>query len=137
MLEYLYLGMLSKFPVLKCPSGFLLYWSWEREMAVFIYLYVLSLYTSPIASMLGWLLYFTTHFQTGLLALLARGSQFKYSALLRLLAMLEKKVLKKVCNFSSIIVTHNSLFFIYCSFPKCFVIIGIFLIQISEIAWFK
>ena len=51
--------------------------------------------------------------------------------------MLEKKVLKKVCNFSSIIVTHNSLFFIYCSFPKCFVIIGIFLIQISEIAWFK
>ena len=36
------------------------------------------LHTSPIASMLGWFLYFTTHFKIGSLILLARGSQFEY-----------------------------------------------------------
>ena len=50
--------------------------------------------TSPIASMLGWFLYFTTHFKTGSLILLARGLQFEYSAMLMLLTMLEKKVFK-------------------------------------------
>ena len=39
------------------------------------------LHTSPVASMLGWFLYFTTHFKTGSLILLARGSQFEYSAI--------------------------------------------------------
>ena len=55
------------------------------------------LYTSPFASMLGWFLYFTTHFETESLILLARGSEFGYSAILRLLTMLEKKVFKTLC----------------------------------------
>ena len=66
-------------------------------------------HTSPMASMLGWFLYFTTHFKIGSLILLARGPQFEYSAILMLLTMLEKKVF----NFSRIIVTHNNLFVIY------------------------
>ena len=51
------------------------------------------LHTSPIKSMLGWFLYFTTHFKMRSLILLTRGSQFKYSAILRLLTILEKKEL--------------------------------------------
>ena len=43
------------------------------------------LHTFFIASMLGWFLYFTTHFKTGSLILLAIGSQFEYFAILRLL----------------------------------------------------
>ena len=39
------------------------------------------LHTSPVASMLGWFLYFTTHFKTGSLILLARGSGFEYSTI--------------------------------------------------------
>ena len=42
------------------------------------------LHTSPIASMLGLFLYFTTYFKTGFLILLARDSQFEYSVTLRL-----------------------------------------------------
>ena len=38
--------------------------------------------TSPIARMLGWFLHFITHFKTVSLISLARGSQFKYSAIL-------------------------------------------------------
>ena len=45
------------------------------------------LHTSHITIMLGWFLYFTTHFKTGSLILLARGSQLEYSAMLRLLTM--------------------------------------------------
>ena len=52
------------------------------------------LHASPIASMLGWFLYFTAHFKTGSLILLARGSQLEYSPILRLLTVLEKKVFK-------------------------------------------
>ena len=39
------------------------------------------LHTSPVASMLGWFLYFTTHFKIGSLILLARGSGFEYSTI--------------------------------------------------------
>ena len=46
-----------------------------------------------IANMLGCFLYFRTHFKTRSLMLLARGSKFEYSALLRLLIMLEKSFL--------------------------------------------
>ena len=52
------------------------------------------LHDFPKAGMLGWFLYFTTHFKTGSLILLTRGPQFEYSALLRLLTMLKKKVFK-------------------------------------------
>ena len=49
------------------------------------------LHTSLIARLLGWFLYFTTLFETGSLTLLARGSQFEYSVILRLLTILEKQ----------------------------------------------
>ena len=39
------------------------------------------LHTSPVASMLGWFLYFTTHFKIGSLILLARCSGFEYSTI--------------------------------------------------------
>ena len=52
------------------------------------------LHTSPTASILGWYLYFTIDFKTRSLILLARALQFQYSLMLRLLAMLEKKVFK-------------------------------------------
>ena len=68
--------------------------------------------TSLIESMMGWFLCFTTHFQTGLLILLGKGSQFEYSAI-KVTDNVRKKVFKKVYNFSSTIVTHNNLFFIY------------------------
>ena len=45
---------------------------------------------NPIARMLEWFVYFTTHFKTGSLKLLVRGPQFEYSVILRLLTMLEK-----------------------------------------------
>ena len=57
--------------------------------------------TSPIASMLAWFLYFTTHFETGSLILLARGTQFEYSAISRLLTILEKKVFKTLAALQS------------------------------------
>ena len=44
--------------------------------------------------MLGWFLYFTIHFKTGSLILLAKGSQLEYPLILRLLTLLEKKVFK-------------------------------------------
>ena len=52
------------------------------------------LHTSSIASMLGWFLYFTIHFITGSLILLARGSLVGYSVILSLLTLLEEKVFK-------------------------------------------
>ena len=54
--------------------------------------------------------YFTIHFKTGSLILLARGSQFEYSATLRLLTMLEKKVFK---TLGVLTVTYDNLFFTY------------------------
>ena len=50
------------------------------------------LHTSPILSMLGWLQYFTMNLLTGLLMLSEIGSQLAYSAIFRLLTILEKKV---------------------------------------------
>ena len=61
----------------------------------------MSLRISPIASMLGWFLYFTIHFKTGCLKLLAKGSQFEYPSILRLLTILEKKVFKTSAVLSS------------------------------------
>ena len=52
------------------------------------------LHTSPILSMLGWLRYFTEDLITGSLMLSQIGSQLTYSAILRLLTILEKKVFR-------------------------------------------
>ena len=52
------------------------------------------LHTSHLASMLGLFLHLTNHFKTGSLIFLARGPQFEYSTILRLLTMLETKVFK-------------------------------------------
>ena len=52
------------------------------------------LYTSPILSMLWWLRYFTRDLITGSLVSSEIGSQLAYSAILRLLTILEKKVLR-------------------------------------------
>ena len=51
----------------------------------------LLLHTSPILSMLGWLQYFAMNLLTGLM-LSKIGSQLAYSAISRLLTILEKKV---------------------------------------------
>ena len=66
------------------------------------------LQTSPIASMLRWFLYFTIHFKTGSLILLAKGSQFEYSSILRLLTILEKKVFKTFAVLSPPIIISTS-----------------------------
>ena len=61
----------------------------KRKMAVLMFVEYFS-----YSEYAGWFLYFTTHFKTRSLIFLARGSQFEYSAMLRLLTMLEKKVFK-------------------------------------------
>ena len=71
------------------------------------------LWTSPIASMLGWFLYFTIHFKTGSLTLLAKGSLFENPSILRLLTILEKKVFKTSTVLSSHIVVSSSLVVIH------------------------
>ena len=62
------------------------------------------MHTSPIASMLGWFLYLTTHFKTESLILLLRDPQLKHSAILRLLKMLEKEVFKTLAVLKSPII---------------------------------
>ena len=62
------------------------------------------LQTFPVASMLGWILYFTIHFKTGSLILLAKGLQFEYPSIFRLLTILEKKVFKSSAVLSSSII---------------------------------
>ena len=106
------------------------------------------LHTSPIESILGWFLYFTIHFKTRSLILLARGSQFEYSAISRLLTTLEKKVLLQHYCYPQqsplyLLMSFCLLILLYLikisdnSFLKCFVITDIFLIKISEIVRFK
>ena len=56
--------------------------------------YYFLLHTSPILSMLGWSRYFTMSLITGSLMLSEIGSQLAYSAILRLLAILEKRVFR-------------------------------------------
>ena len=73
----------------KISPGFLLFIFEKENGSLGCFLHI-----SPIVNMLGWFLYFITLFKIGSLILLTRGSQFEYSALLKLLAMLEKKVLK-------------------------------------------
>ena len=72
------------------------------------------LHTSPIASMLGWFLYLTTHFKTESLILLLRDPQLKHSAILRLLKMLEKEVFKTLAVLKSpIIISSLSIIVIF------------------------
>ena len=66
------------------------------------------LQTFPIASRLGWFLYFTIHFKTGSLILLAKGLQFEYPSIFRLLTILKKKVFKSSAVLSSSIIISSS-----------------------------
>ena len=68
------------------------------------------LQTSSIASMLGWFLYFTIYFKTESLILLAKGSQFEYSSMVKVTNNIRKESIQ---DFRCITIIHNNLFFLY------------------------
>ena len=68
------------------------------------------LQTSSIASTLGWFLYFTIYFKTGSLILLAKGSQFEYSSMVKVTNNIRKESIE---DFRCITIIHNNLFFLY------------------------
>ena len=68
------------------------------------------LQTSSIASVLGWFLYFTIYFKTESLILLAKGSQFEYSSMVKVTNNIRKESIQ---DFRCITIIHNNLFFLY------------------------